>query len=461
MMGISKGVMLRFSDLFNDRPPDPRNLLDGLSENTLLKIGPSLIAYDWRDECKSNPVSIFIHFFGKDHPELGPILARFRRLDQKINWRIVNPFASLTLFQDLVEKGHSQGELDSNTVNFNILLYYLLINELMVSTYDTKVLESTENIVPKGVKRAAMYLSQSLRDNDFTNYSIERIFGASLIKSFKFFEFIERDDFLKPHLQGILENYNIETWRQYLLQLIGIIQFAINQPSPAHFIKISFDPKQANSLLFEDFYFKGKEHEDVDFVTLRSKPLIREGESSFIIVFDLFLAEKLFKGIYWLFKSRMPDKQSHDILKQKVSFDFSEKSLTYDVLDRIFATHFNVHGEDIKIKGFTDYYSRKGSEILLFESKDVLINKLIKSSGDWEQIEAFAEIVNKAGYASPVRTPRGRDIMAACGQLKSLSEKLRASDSDLNKIAGYEPSETLSKVVAEAEAPINSPVDAE
>ncbi|GAA6212288.1 23S rRNA (adenine(2503)-C(2))-methyltransferase RlmN [Hyphomicrobiales bacterium 4NK60-0047b] len=80
---------------------------------------------------------------------------------------------------------------------------------------------------------------------------------------------------------------------------------------------------------------------------------------------------------------------------------------------------------------------------------------------DWEQIEAFAEIVNKAGYASPVRTPRGRDIMAACGQLKSLSEKLRASDSDLNKIAGYEPSETLSKVVAEAEAPINSPVDAE
>ncbi|MEQ9519219.1 MAG: 23S rRNA (adenine(2503)-C(2))-methyltransferase RlmN [Parvibaculum sp.] len=46
---------------------------------------------------------------------------------------------------------------------------------------------------------------------------------------------------------------------------------------------------------------------------------------------------------------------------------------------------------------------------------------------DWAQIEKFAEIVNKAGYASPVRTPRGRDIMAACGQLKSASEKIRAS----------------------------------
>ena len=47
---------------------------------------------------------------------------------------------------------------------------------------------------------------------------------------------------------------------------------------------------------------------------------------------------------------------------------------------------------------------------------------------DWSQIEKFAEIVNKAGYASPVRTPRGRDIMAACGQLKSESVKLRASE---------------------------------
>jgi 23S rRNA (adenine2503-C2)-methyltransferase len=46
---------------------------------------------------------------------------------------------------------------------------------------------------------------------------------------------------------------------------------------------------------------------------------------------------------------------------------------------------------------------------------------------EWEQIEAFAEVVNKAGYASPIRTPRGRDIMAACGQLKSESVKLRAS----------------------------------
>ena len=56
---------------------------------------------------------------------------------------------------------------------------------------------------------------------------------------------------------------------------------------------------------------------------------------------------------------------------------------------------------------------------------------------DWGAIESFAAILNRAGYASPIRTPRGRDILAACGQLKSESEKLRASAR--RKLAAEEP----------------------
>lgn len=47
---------------------------------------------------------------------------------------------------------------------------------------------------------------------------------------------------------------------------------------------------------------------------------------------------------------------------------------------------------------------------------------------DWETIEKFSDIVFNAGYASPVRTPRGRDILAACGQLKSETQKLSARE---------------------------------
>ena len=52
------------------------------------------------------------------------------------------------------------------------------------------------------------------------------------------------------------------------------------------------------------------------------------------------------------------------------------------------------------------------------------------------RIRAFADIIYKAGYASPIRTPRGEDIMAACGQLKSATERTRKSKRQIEAEAG-------------------------
>ena len=55
---------------------------------------------------------------------------------------------------------------------------------------------------------------------------------------------------------------------------------------------------------------------------------------------------------------------------------------------------------------------------------------------EWHQIKKFADIIHSAGYASPVRTPRGEDIMAACGQLKSDTERQRKSKKEITMEAG-------------------------
>jgi len=55
---------------------------------------------------------------------------------------------------------------------------------------------------------------------------------------------------------------------------------------------------------------------------------------------------------------------------------------------------------------------------------------------DWSRIESFADILYKAGYASPIRTPRGEDIMAACGQLKSATERERKSKAQIAAESG-------------------------
>ena len=91
--------------------------------------------------------------------------------------------------------------------------------------------------------------------------------------------------------------------------------------------------------------------------------------------------------------------------------------------------------EYVMLKGVNDSIAEARELVQLIKGIPAKINLIPFNAwpgapyecSDWEQIEKFAEIVNRAGYASPVRTPRGRDIMAACGQLKSESVKERAS----------------------------------
>jgi 23S rRNA (adenine2503-C2)-methyltransferase len=92
--------------------------------------------------------------------------------------------------------------------------------------------------------------------------------------------------------------------------------------------------------------------------------------------------------------------------------------------------------EYVMLKGINDSLADAKALVRLLKGIPAKINLIpfnpwpgtIYECSDWEQIEKFSEIVFAAGYASPVRTPRGRDILAACGQLKSASEKLSARE---------------------------------
>ncbi len=92
--------------------------------------------------------------------------------------------------------------------------------------------------------------------------------------------------------------------------------------------------------------------------------------------------------------------------------------------------------EYVMLKGVNDSAGEAKALVKLLEGVPSKINLIPFNPwpgspyecSDWDTIEAFAEIINKAGYASPIRTPRGRDILAACGQLRSESKKMRASE---------------------------------
>ena len=91
--------------------------------------------------------------------------------------------------------------------------------------------------------------------------------------------------------------------------------------------------------------------------------------------------------------------------------------------------------EYVMLKGINDTPAEARALVQLLKGIPAKINLIpfnpwpgsTYECSDWGAIESFAAILNRGGYASPIRTPRGRDILAACGQLKSESEKIRAS----------------------------------
>ena len=92
--------------------------------------------------------------------------------------------------------------------------------------------------------------------------------------------------------------------------------------------------------------------------------------------------------------------------------------------------------EYVMLKGVNDSLSDARALVRLLSGIPAKINLIpfnpwpgtTYECSDWDVIERFSEVVFNAGYSSPVRTPRGRDILAACGQLKSATEKLSARE---------------------------------
>ena len=90
--------------------------------------------------------------------------------------------------------------------------------------------------------------------------------------------------------------------------------------------------------------------------------------------------------------------------------------------------------EYVMLKGVNDSLAEARALVKLLKGIPAKINLIpfnpwpgsIYACSDWERIEKFSDLIFSAGYSSPIRTPRGRDILAACGQLKSDTEKMRA-----------------------------------
>lgn len=133
---------------------------------------------------------------------------------------------------------------------------------------------------------------------------------------------------------------------------------------------------------------------DVEFRKIRSTPMVKVEGEEYLIIYDLFMFEKVFKGLYFVLNSlnsRLPLEHRISNFRSYYGDHFSEKTLLYGTLERVFKDRYiKYSGEQILQKGIDaepDYYIRNGNKILLIESKDFLIKAEVKNSANYQLIE--------------------------------------------------------------------------
>jgi hypothetical protein len=131
-----------------------------------------------------------------------------------------------------------------------------------------------------------------------------------------------------------------------------------------------------------------------DFLTTRAKPFYKIKDGVYRIIFNLFVVEKIFKGVYFFLRDinkTLPKEQRIKEIKSFYGEEFSEKILCYKVIESIYnEKSIRFSGKQLTqmhINGAPDYYIRKGKNILVFESKDFLILADKKASFDYSVYE--------------------------------------------------------------------------
>lgn len=313
----------------------------------------------------------------------------------KDNTSILNICSSLNLLTYITEKKDSNTEEIINPNDFEIRLFktYLLLN-----SEQDKIEEAGQKNLPidgSEEKLNASLLTLLYHDYDLQNYFLQEIFLVQLIKSIDFFQFIEKDDKLKNHLSLFLSNYNCKTWSEWIINLLNLILPILNHDNETYSeFRLDKDEDFDINTTFLSLFTIPLEYEELpDFINLRSNPILKINDETFIIINKLFLVERIFKSVVFEFSLKINKqvKEEYRLKDFRANYCdyFSEQTLLYNALSNCFPNNYKwikIKGEDfkkIKYSSEPDYYIRFKNKVLIFESKDVILKGNEKHSRDY------------------------------------------------------------------------------
>lgn len=395
MANIKKGLLIEYSDLFDDEPEPIEFLLEGLNQTYLKRslihlLGPFMEKdhYDFE--------SVLRTFFSPTNADFAKtIFIKLLKIShgKKILINIINPYSVLSIFEKIYNNKSDISEFGYDA-EIKIFKSILLVNKIQNSNQKKSYPLIKQGSFPQSA------FTLSFPYSEINNGNQSKILITQIVKMSRLLDFLSKHKKGNQLLNKYLFEFGFSDIEGYVRILVSFISTSINAiyTSRACEFKVGQNEDYLTMCNFIDkvTLIGKKTIFEEDFTTLKRKPLLKIADGHYQIIYLPFVMEMIFKGMYFQLNEINnnyldDDKPLIKNFRGIYCHEFSEKKLLYSILLEIYQRRYKCFtGEEIKISGIEagpDFYMRNGNYVFLFESKDVMIDKKIKVSHDYSKYE--------------------------------------------------------------------------
>lgn len=396
MSNVKNGLLIGYSDLFDDKPKSVEQYLNGLNQGNLKTsllhlLGPFM-------DGNQNDFKLLIHkFFGEPNRDFAiSIYYKLLKISEegKKEISIINPYTILTIFELIYNNTNTEEPVFGYQAEVDIFKAILVANQNQIVNQKKVYPLIRLGMYPQSVFTLAYPSSDIINGNPY------KILITQMVKMLKFLDFLSSGETTKLLLDKYLMEFGFKDLNGYVCMLIDFINQSVHNIYTHRTCEftIAQDEEYSQRCSFIDrLILMGKDTVfEEDFTTIKRNPIIKVSEGRYQIIYLPFVLEMIFKGMYFKI-----NKINNDCLDNKMPsyknfrgfycFEFSEKTLLYTTLFEIYRERYKCFsGEEMKLsglKGGSDFYMRSGKSVFLFESKDVMIDKKIKVSHNYAQYD--------------------------------------------------------------------------
>ncbi len=319
-----------------------------------------------------------------DKEKVETFILRESELVHSKSFKLIDRRPSLNLIQHLIVYSQNSDGNALNKAQYTVLFKCLL----HFNTTENEVQKELFNWNDNGdIEEFANHiLTVQVRNIDHVRY---KNYAIQFLKVVYFFQFCQVHEKYSAHLSFFIASLGLGSYSEYLWKLIDLYLKVIT--SELDTPKFQIHDLVENEHFFDRLSINDNEITiDKDYKPIRTFPLYKSGNGTYVFMDYRFFVDKLYQS--FLFDFSAINGIGYGKLKSDMGNEFSEHVLFYITMNKCFHNYGSVRltGKEIKKhieSGEPDYYIRKGSNLFLFEFKDIGITTDIKYAENPEKIK--------------------------------------------------------------------------